>query len=122
MQCLYYESCYEKTGLRRVRPGPTQTGLFSHRKWLEAGNFIFRKKKDCTINVAKTKALISFVVTAKLICVFVLEYAKSRFSHDKALIKIRLLNYWADHNNSKFSDRQAQAQSDHVDCTVVKAV
>ena len=26
---------------------------------------------DCTIRVAKTKALISFVVTAKLICVFV---------------------------------------------------
>ena len=34
--------------------------------------------------VAKTKALISFVVTAKLICVFVLAYAKSWFSHDAA--------------------------------------
>ena len=32
----------------------------------------------------KTKALISFVVTAKLICVFVFAYAKSRFSHDAA--------------------------------------
>ena len=31
----------------------------------------FRKKRDCTIHVAKTKALISFAVTAKLICVFV---------------------------------------------------
>ena len=31
-------------------------------------------------------ALISFVVTAKLICVFVFAYAKSRFSHDKAQI------------------------------------
>ena len=39
---------------------------------------------DCTICVAKTKALISFVVTAKLICVFVFAYAKSRISHDKA--------------------------------------
>ena len=28
--------------------------------------------------------LISFAVTAKLICVFVFAYAKSRFSHDEA--------------------------------------
>ena len=41
---------------------------------------------DCTICVAKTKALISFAVTAKLICVFVFAYAKSRFSHDEAHI------------------------------------
>ena len=34
--------------------------------------------------MAKTKALISFAVTAKLICVFVFAYAKSRFSHDTA--------------------------------------
>ena len=38
----------------------------------------------CTIQVAKTKALISFAVTAKLICVFVFTYAKSWFSHDLA--------------------------------------
>ena len=38
----------------------------------------------CTIRVAKTKALISFAVTAKLICVFVFAYAKIRFSHDEA--------------------------------------
>ena len=36
--------------------------------------------------VAKTKALISFAVTAKLICVFVFAYAKSRFSQDLAHI------------------------------------
>ena len=41
---------------------------------------------DCTISEAKTKALISFAVTAKLICVFVFAYAKSRFSHDEAHI------------------------------------
>ena len=34
--------------------------------------------------VAKTKALISFAVTAKLICFFVFAYAKSRFSHNEA--------------------------------------
>ena len=39
---------------------------------------------DCSIRVAKTKALISFAVTAKLICVFVFAYAKSRLSHDAA--------------------------------------
>ena len=77
----------EKTGLRGFRPGPTQIGLYDHTRWLEAENFVFRKKRDCTIYVAKTKALISFVVTAKLICVFVFAYGKSRFSHDEAQIQ-----------------------------------
>ena len=36
------------------------------------------------MRIAKTKALISFAVTAKLICVFVFAYAKCRFSHDAA--------------------------------------
>ena len=39
---------------------------------------------DCTISIAKTKAPISFAVTAKLICVFDFACAKSKFSHDKA--------------------------------------
>ena len=34
-------------------------------------SFGFKKNRKCTIRVAKTKALISFTVTAKLICVFV---------------------------------------------------
>ena len=38
-----------------------------------------RRGKFCTIQVAKTKALISFAVTAKLICVFVFAYADSWF-------------------------------------------
>ena len=43
--------------------------------------------------VAKTKALISFAVTAKLICVFVFAYAKSRFSNDAArIIECNYLN------------------------------
>ena len=48
-------------------------------RWSEDGNFGFRKKRDCTIRIAKTKALISFAVmisfavTAKLICAFVFE-------------------------------------------------
>ena len=52
--------------------------------------FGFRKKRDCTIRVAKTKALISFAVTAKLIGAFVFAYAKSRFSHDEAHFRVLL--------------------------------
>ena len=63
------------------RPGPTQVGLYSHRRWLETGNFGFRKKRICTIRVAKTKALINFAVTAKLISAFVFAYADCLFSH-----------------------------------------
>ena len=47
-------------------------------------NFGFKKKRKCTIRVAKTKALISFAVTAKLICVFVFAYAYCWFSHEAA--------------------------------------
>ena len=39
-----------------------------------------------TIGAAKTKALISFAVTAKLICAFVFAYAKCWFSHDAVLL------------------------------------
>ena len=38
--------------------------------------------------MAKAKALISFAVTAKLICVFVFAYAKNRFSHDAAHLHV----------------------------------
>ena len=62
----------------------TQTRLCSHRIWLETWNLGLRKKRDCTIPVAKTKTLISLAVTAKLICVFVFAYAKHWFSHDTA--------------------------------------
>ena len=41
---MYQKCCFvtlieprcEKTGLRGFRPGPTQTGLRSHRTWLKA--------------------------------------------------------------------------------------
>ena len=33
---ISHEPCYEKTGLWGFRPGPPQTGLYSHRRWLEA--------------------------------------------------------------------------------------
>ena len=39
---------------------------------------------ELSIRVAKTKALISFAVTTKLICVFVFAYAVCLFSHEAA--------------------------------------
>ena len=65
------------------RTGLTQTKLYEHRRWLEAGNFGFKKKRDFTIGVEK-KTLISCAVTAQLICAFVFTYAKMQFSHDMA--------------------------------------
>ena len=47
--------------------------------------------------IAKTKALIRFAVTAKLICVFVFAYAKSWFSHDAAhLVSVSSTSYDTD--------------------------
>ena len=40
---LIIEPVREKTNNLGFRPGPTQTGLYSYRRWLEAGNFRFRK-------------------------------------------------------------------------------
>ena len=55
-------------------------------------NFWIQKVEDhCTIYVAKTKALISFTMIGKLICVFVFAYAKRWFSHEAAQIYIRLI-------------------------------
>ena len=48
------------------------------------------KFRNYTIQVAKTKALISFAVTAKLICVFVFAYADCWFSHEAAHLMLNL--------------------------------
>ena len=56
------------------KPGCTAT---------EHGYAWLRKKTDCTIYVAKTKALISCAVTVQLIYTFVFAYGRSRFSHDE---------------------------------------
>ena len=62
------------TGLRDFRPSPTQTELYSHRRWLKACHFGFLYKWNCTIRIAKTKALIKCAV------------ATSRFSLNEALL------------------------------------
>ena len=63
-----------------VSTSPTQTKLYNHRRRLEVSNFGFKKNRNCTICVAKSKAVISFAVTAKLICAFVFAYADCWFS------------------------------------------
>ena len=83
-----FEPVREKTNNLGFRPGRTQTGLNSHRRWLVAANFGFRKKRKCTFRVAKIKALISLAVTAKLICAFVFDYADCWFSHAAAQIRM----------------------------------
>ena len=40
----FNEPVCEKTKNLGFKPGPTQTRLYKHRRWLEAGNFGFRKK------------------------------------------------------------------------------
>ena len=42
---------------------------------------------------SKTKALISFPVTTKLICVFVFAYAKCWFSHNAAKVILSILSH-----------------------------
>ena len=42
------------------------------------------ERRDCTICVSKTKALIGYKLTAQLICALVFAYAKIRFYHDGA--------------------------------------
>ena len=68
-----------------VEPQREKTG---HRSRLKAWNFGFKKKRNGTILVAKTKALISFAVTAKLICAFLYAKAKIWFSHAAAQLLI----------------------------------
>ena len=71
------ESPREKNQQYGFRMGLTQTELYKHRSRLEAYN---------TIPVAKMKALISFEVTAKLICAFGFAYADCWFSDVAAQI------------------------------------
>ena len=78
------EPPHEKTNNLSFRLGATQISLYSQRSKLEAWNFGFKKKRDCTFDEAKTKALISCAATAQLICAFVFAYAKIRFSNDVA--------------------------------------
>ena len=66
-------------------PGLTQVGLYSHRSRLEALNFGFKKKRDCTtIFVGKTRALISCVDLPLCYAYAYFTYAEIQVSHDAA--------------------------------------
>ena len=64
----------EKANNLVFQPSLTQTGMYSLRSRLEPAKFKFKKKSDCTICIANTKALIRYAVTAQLICAFVFAY------------------------------------------------
>ena len=49
--------------------------------------------EECTIPVAKTKALISCTIIAQLICFFVSAYAKRWFSHNAAHLVLFLMQF-----------------------------
>ena len=57
---------------------PTQIGLFSQRRYIEASNVGCRNKRESITCVTKTKALISYAATTLLICVFVFMHAKKQ--------------------------------------------
>ena len=79
-----FEPLREKTNNLEFRPEPTQIRLYSHRSRIDSWNFGFKKRRNCTICVAKSKALISFAVTAKLICTFDFAYADCWVFHTAA--------------------------------------
>ena len=87
MLILSYEPHRDEACLRGFRPGPTQTRLYIHRRWLEAGNF-GGLSFLCSINEGadQLRSYFSCAVTAQLICAFVFAYAKSNFYYDMAHI------------------------------------
>ena len=48
---MRYEPRCEKTSLRVFRPGKTQTGLYSHRKWPETGNFGYIGRRGIVLSM-----------------------------------------------------------------------
>ena len=73
---ISFEPQREKTN-NLVSDQVTQTRLYSHCRWPEAWNFVFRKKGYCTIQVAKTKALISFAFCFRICKLLVFSFRGS---------------------------------------------
>ena len=97
------------------RPGPTETGWYINKRWLEAYNSGSRKKRDSFINVEKTKALISCAVTTttQQVCTIVFAYMQKasllmtwlkiscRIILDNDAILIKLCSVLVMHDKSK---------------------
>ena len=84
MTSLTYEPRCEKTCPQGFQPGQTQT--VQQQKIAKGLKFQTLKDLEGLYYLAKTNTMISFAVTAKLICVFVFAFAKIRFSHEAAHI------------------------------------
>ena len=79
IQCMHNISRVTKTFFWvSDNVSPTQIGLFSQRRYIEALIVGCRNKRESITCVAKTKALISDAVTPLLICVFVFTHAKKQ--------------------------------------------
>ena len=65
---IKYEQCHEKTCLLSFQPDLTNEPGYI---WPQKMARDLGMNRNCTIYVAKTKALISCTVTAQLICTFV---------------------------------------------------
>ena len=75
---------------------------------------LYLGRREIVLSVQKTKALISFAVTVKLICVFVFAYAKSWFSHDAA----HLESYELHHEKTSFFAYAKNKSADQLRCAV----
>ena len=86
----------------RHKPGCTTIEFSLRLELLDLGSRGMYYLCICSIRVAKTKTLISFAVTAKLICAFVFAFAKRRFSHDAAHLNVTMVSMF--HWCPKFKD------------------
>ena len=79
--------------------------FLSSKKGLRNLKFWIKKKKDCTIPIAKTKVLISCAVTAQLICAFVFALAKIWLSHGGAQLSGYCYYQLKKHFKKHFTER-----------------
>ena len=66
--------------------------LVQSQKQARSLKFWMKKMRDCTIRIAKTKALISFAITMKLIFAFVFAQAKSGFFMARLILSMHIHN------------------------------
>ena len=80
-----FELRHEKISLRSFRPGPTQTGLYGHRRCTTTEDDRRLEISDLeSRGIVLSKQRCYCPAIAQLICIFVFAYAKSSFSHDAA--------------------------------------
>ena len=85
MRSEHLSMCMRKSTILVLTWYGTNQPVQSQKQAIVLKFWIFKKKKrNCTICVAKTKAVISFTVTVKLVCAFIFAYANCWFSHAAA--------------------------------------